>query len=74
MYPWEDTRIQLPEDSHARMHGGMTLAGEWESQMVVCHQCDVLVQASSLHGHLAEQHDTYQPVVVPEITLSHKRT
>jgi hypothetical protein len=27
---------QLPEDSYARMHGGMTLAGEWESWMVVC--------------------------------------
>ncbi len=58
-------RIQLPEDSHARMRGGMTLAGEWESWMVLCHQWDVLVQASSLHGNLAEQHDIYQAVVVP---------
>ncbi len=24
-------RIQLPEDSYAQMHGGMTSAGEWES-------------------------------------------
>jgi hypothetical protein len=59
-------RIHLPEDSYARMRGGMTLAGEWESWMVVCHQCNALVQASSLHSHLAEQHDTYQAVVVPE--------
>jgi hypothetical protein len=51
--------IQLPEDSYARMHGGMTSAGEWESRMVVCHQCNALVMASSLRRHLAEQHDTY---------------
>jgi hypothetical protein len=59
-------RIKLPEDSYARMHGGMTLAGEWESWMVVCCQCNALVQASSLRRHLAEQHDIYQAVVVPE--------
>jgi hypothetical protein len=61
---------QLPEDSYAWMHGGMTLAGEWESWMVVCCQCDTLVQASSLRRHLAEQHDTYQVVVVPEDYLT----
>jgi hypothetical protein len=38
---------QLPEDSYARMRGGITLAGEWESRMVVCRQCNTLVQASS---------------------------
>ncbi len=59
-------RIQLPEDSYARMHGVMTLAGEWDSWMVVCRQCNASVKASSLHRHLAEQHDTYQVVVVPE--------
>ncbi len=59
-------RIQLPEDSYARMHGGMTLAGEWDSWMVVCCQCNALVKASSLCRHLAELHDTYQAVVVPE--------
>jgi hypothetical protein len=58
--------IQLPEDSYARMRGGMTPAGEWESWMVVCCQCNAAVQASSLHRHLAEQHNTYQAVVVPE--------
>jgi hypothetical protein len=57
-------RIQLPEDFCARMCEGMTLAGKWESRMVVCPQCDALVQASSLCGHLAEQHDIYQVVVV----------
>ncbi len=57
--------IQLPEDSYALMRGGMTLAGEWESWMVVCHQCNASVQASSLHEHLAEQHNIYQVVVVP---------
>jgi hypothetical protein len=34
--------------------------------MVVCCQCDASVKASSLRRHLAEQHDTYQAVVVPE--------
>jgi hypothetical protein len=58
-------RIQLPEDSYARMHGGMTLAGEWERRMVVCRVCNALVQARSLRGHLAEQHSTYQVMVVP---------
>ncbi len=28
--------IQLPEDSHARLRGGTTLAREWDSWMVVC--------------------------------------
>jgi hypothetical protein len=41
-------RIQLPEDSYARLHGGTTLAGEWNSQMVVCRQCDALMMANSL--------------------------
>jgi hypothetical protein len=59
-------RIQLPEDSYARMCGGMTTAGEWESRMVVCRQCNASVQASSLLRHLAEQQDTYQGVVVLE--------
>jgi hypothetical protein len=59
-------RIQLPEDSYARMHGGMTSAGEWESRLVVCRQCNASAKASSLRRHLAEQHDTYQVVVVPE--------
>ncbi len=57
-------RIQLPEDSYARLRGGMTLAGEWDSRMVVCPQCDAAMMAHSLHQHLAEQHDTYQAVVV----------
>jgi hypothetical protein len=34
--------------------------------MVVCCQCNASVKASSLRRHLAEQHDTYQAVVVPE--------
>jgi hypothetical protein len=59
-------RIQLPEDSYTRMHGGMTLAGDWESWMVVCCQCNMSVQASFLRRHLAEHHNTYQVVVVPE--------
>ncbi len=59
-------RIQLPEDSYARMRGGMTLAGEWDSRMVVCHQCNATMMANSLRQHLAERHDTYQAVVVPE--------
>jgi hypothetical protein len=58
--------IQLPEDLYAWMHGGMTSAGEWESWMVVCCQCNASVKVSSLRRHLAEQHDTYQAVVVPE--------
>jgi hypothetical protein len=58
--------IQLPEDSYARLHGGATSAGEWDSRMVVCCQCDALMTANSLRRHLAEQHDTYQAVVVPE--------
>ncbi len=59
-------RIQFLEDSYARMHGGMTLAGEWDSRMVVCRQCNASVKASSLRRHLAELHDTYQAMVVPE--------
>jgi hypothetical protein len=59
-------RIQLPEDSYARLHGGTTSAVEWDSRMVVCCQCDALMMANSLRRHLAEQHDTYQAVVVPE--------
>ncbi len=42
------------------------MAGEWKSRMVVCPQCNALVQASSLRRHLAEQHDTYQVVLVLE--------
>jgi hypothetical protein len=49
--------IQLPEDSYARMRGEMTLAGEWESWMVVCCQCNTLVQVSSFRGHVAERHN-----------------
>jgi hypothetical protein len=33
--------------------------------MVACCQCNALVQASSLRGHLAEQHNIYQAEVVP---------
>jgi hypothetical protein len=58
--------IQLLKNSYAWMQGGMTLAGEWESWMVVCCHCNALMQASSLRGHLAEQHDTYQALVVLE--------
>ncbi len=58
-------RIQLPKDSYAQMHGGMTLAREWESWMVVCCQCNTSIKASSLCGHLASQHNTYPAVVVP---------
>ncbi len=47
------------------MHGGMTSAGEWESWMVVCRQCDTLVKTSSLHSYLANQHNSYPAVVVP---------
>jgi hypothetical protein len=67
MMIWTPGRIciQLPEDSYAWMHGGMTLSGEWESWIVVCRQCNALVQVSSLCGYLAEQHDIYQVVVVP---------
>jgi hypothetical protein len=42
------------------------LAGEWDSRMVVCRQCNALVKASFLRRHLAQQHDTYQVVVVLE--------
>jgi hypothetical protein len=59
-------RIQLPEDSYARLRGGTTSAGEWNSRMVVCRQCNASMMANSLPQHLAEQHDTYQAVVVPE--------
>ncbi len=59
-------RIQLPEDFYARLRGGTTLAGEWDSRMVVCCQCNASMMANSLRQHLAEQHDTYQAVVVPE--------
>ena len=58
-------RIQLPKDSYTWMHGGMTLAGEWESRMVICPQCNASVKARSLHGNLADQHNTYPAVVVP---------
>ncbi len=57
-------RIQLPEDSYAWMRGGMTLTMECKSWIVVCHQCNPSVQASSLHRHLAEHHNIYQAVVV----------
>ncbi len=46
--------IQLPKDSYAWMHGGLTLAGEWESWMVISCQFNALVKASSLRGHFAE--------------------
>jgi hypothetical protein len=59
-------RIQLPEDSYARLRGGTTSAGEWDSRMVVCCQCDASMMANSLCRHLAEQHNTYQAVVVPK--------
>ena len=58
--------IQLLEDSYARLCGGTTLAGEWDSRMVVCCQCNTSMTANSLRQHLAEQHNTYQVVVVPE--------
>jgi hypothetical protein len=63
-------RIQLPEDSYARLCGGTTLAGDWNSRMVLCHQCNASMMANSLPQHLAEQHDTYQVVVVPEDYLA----
>jgi hypothetical protein len=62
--------IQLLEDSYARLRGGTTLAGEWNSRMVLCHQCNVLMMANSFPQHLAEQHDTYQVVVVPKDYLA----
>jgi hypothetical protein len=40
--------IQLPEDTYAGMRGGMTSAGEWDSRMVVCRKCKVLMMANSL--------------------------
>jgi hypothetical protein len=40
-------RIQLPKDSYAQMRGGMILAREWDSQMVVCCQCDASLKVGA---------------------------
>jgi hypothetical protein len=57
--------IQLQKDSYAWMRGGTILAGEWDSQMVICCQFNALVKASSLRSHLADHHNTHPVVVVP---------
>ncbi len=49
-------RTQLPTASYARMKEGLTTAGEWDSRKVLCHQCNKMMSASSLHCYLADQH------------------
>ncbi len=34
--------IQLPKDLYVQMHGGMPSARQWESWMVISHQCNAL--------------------------------
>jgi hypothetical protein len=62
-------RTQLPTTSYNRMRQGVTTAGEWESQAVECQQCQGMMKASSLHCHLADQHQIYQQIVVAEELL-----
>jgi hypothetical protein len=49
-----------------QMWQGVVTAGEWDSRMVKCQQCHGTMQASSLHQHLADQHQIYQQIVVAE--------
>jgi hypothetical protein len=57
-------RTQLPEASYRRMQQGIVSAGEWDTRMVQCRECDIAISASSMRRHLADQHDIYQGVVV----------
>ncbi len=62
-------QTQLPAASYARMREGSTTAEEWDSRKVQCHQCNKMMAVSSLHRHLADQHEVYQQVVVAEELL-----
>ncbi len=62
-------RTQLLAASYARMREGLTMAEEWDSRKVQCHQCNKMMAASSLRHHLADQHKVYQQVVVVEELL-----
>jgi hypothetical protein len=62
-------QTQLLTASYTRMREGLTTAEEWDSQKVLCHQCNKMMAASSLCRHLADQHEVYQQVVVVEELL-----
>jgi hypothetical protein len=57
---------QLPEASYRRMQQGIVSAAEWDTRMVQCRECGVTISANSMRLHLADQHDIYQGVVVPQ--------
>ena len=59
-------RTQLPAASYDRIRRGVVSAEEWDSRRVQCHQCSMMVSASSLCCHLADQHKIYQQVVIAE--------
>jgi hypothetical protein len=62
-------RTQLPTASYQRMKRGLVTAEEWDSWKVQCQQCGKSMTASSLRRHLADQHEIYQEVVMPEELL-----
>jgi hypothetical protein len=62
-------QTQLSAASYARMREGLTMAEEWDSWKVQCHQCNKMMAASSLCHHLVDQHKVYQQVVVAEELL-----
>jgi hypothetical protein len=59
-------QTQLQTASYTRMREGLTMAEEWDSWKVQCHQCNKMMSASSLCHQLADQHKVYQQVVVAE--------
>jgi len=59
-------RTQLPAESYRRMRQGLVTAEEWNNRIIKCRQCDASIRASSLRRHLADQHEIYQCISVPE--------
>ena len=63
-------RTRLPEASYRRMRQGIVSAAEWDTLMVQCQEFNTTISANSMRRHLADQHDIYQGVVMPQEYLN----
>jgi hypothetical protein len=62
--------LQLPTKSYQRMCIGCTSAANWDARTVTCRECGKDMRASSLGGHLADQHEIYQQQVMAKELLN----
>ncbi len=66
-------RVQLPSDLYKRMRK-VVAAGEESQRAVVCHVCNMPLQASSLCPHLLSAHNIHQQVVVADTLLEERES